>query len=235
MKIRVLITDDQDLVREGIGMLLERETDIDVVGQARDGREAVALARELQPDVVLMDVRMPGMDGVEATRVLTADDFLADRNRLVKVLVLTTYNVGESVRAALRNGASGFVLKDRASRDLVAAVREVAGGGAYLDPAVTMGVIEDLRIAPETAIVARSRLSQLTPRESEVFALVAHGLSNGDIARQLFLSEATVKTHVGRILMKMDLRDRAQAVAMAYQTGFVRVGEPPRRRGTTAG
>ena len=130
MKIRVLIADDQDLVREGIGMLLEREQDIDVIGQARDGREAVALAHELQPDVVLMDVRMPGMDGVEATRLLTADDFLADRNRLVKVLVLTTYNVGESVRAALRNGASGFVLKDRASRDLVAAVREVAAGGA---------------------------------------------------------------------------------------------------------
>ncbi|TWP51295.1 response regulator transcription factor [Lentzea tibetensis] len=223
MAIRVLLADDQDLVGEGIGMLLQREDGIDVVGDARNGREAVELARELQPDIVLMDVRMPELDGVAATSLITADDFAADPNRPVKVLVLTTYNVGAAVRDALRKGASGFLLKDRASTDLVAAVKVIARGEAWLDPAVTLDLIAELRAVPESTFAARDRLSQLTPRESEVLTYVARGMSNAEIAERLVLGEATVKTHVSRILMKLDLRDRAQAVAVAYQNGLVRV------------
>ncbi|GLZ34949.1 DNA-binding response regulator [Lentzea sp. NBRC 105346] len=223
MTIRVLVADDQDLVREGIGMLLQREEGIEVVGDARNGHEAVAKARELQPDIVLMDVRMPELDGVSATSVITADDFSADPDRPIKVLVLTTYNVGAAVRDALRKGASGFLLKDRASTDLMAAVKVVARGEAWLDPAVTLDLIAELRAVPESTFAARDRLGQLTPREAEVLTHIARGMSNSEIAQRLVLGEATVKTHVGRILMKLDLRDRAQAVAVAYQSGLVRV------------
>lgn len=203
-------------------MLLSRQEDFEVVGQARNGREVVELARTLAPDVVLMDVRMPEMDGVEATRHLTSDTFLANPDRPIKVLILTTYNVGSAVKEALRNGASGFALKDRASADLVAAVRAIAGGDAWLDPAVTLQLINEVRAAPVIGKVTGGRLQQLTPRETEVLTLVGQGLSNQEIAAHFVIGEATVKTHFGRIMMKLGLRDRAQAVVAAYENGLVR-------------
>jgi DNA-binding NarL/FixJ family response regulator len=229
MVTRVVLADDQDLVREGIGLLLSHAPGIELVGQARNGQEAVRLVRELRPDVLLMDVRMPELDGVSATRMLAAEGLLSDdpspgaRPR-IKVLILTTYNIDEAVRAALRSGADGFVLKDRAGTDLIAAVRAVVAGQAWLDPAVTAGVIRDLRAVPEVATDARDRLDRLTPREVEVLVLVAHGLTNREIADRLVVEEATVKTHLGRVLMKLGLSSRAQAVAAAYQAGLVRVG-----------
>lgn len=222
MNIRVVVADDQDLVREGISVLLSRQEGIEVVGQARNGREALDQALKLQPDVVLMDVRMPEMDGVEATRRLTSDTFLANPDSPIKVLILTTYNVGSAVKEALRNGASGFALKDRASADLVTAVRAIAAGDAWLDPAVTLELINEVRAAPVIGKVSGDRLPQLTPRETETLALIGQGLSNQEIAAYFVISEATVKTHFGRILMKMGLRDRAQAVVAAYESGLVK-------------
>ena len=220
MTYTVVLADDQPLVRAGIAMLLDAQPDIQVVGEAGDGQQAIDLARTHRPDVVVMDIRMPGMDGAAATRQLT-EDRSADPDHLTKVLMLTTFDDADAVQDALRSGASGFLLKHAAPQDLPNAVREVASGRAWIDPAIGRTVIAALTattpLAQATELTAR-----LTPREREVFTLVAQGLSNADICSQLFLSEATVKTHVARILMKTGARDRAQAVALAYTTGFLR-------------
>jgi DNA-binding NarL/FixJ family response regulator len=223
MTIRVLLADDQPLVRAGISMLLALEADIEVVGEAGDGSHTVELARALQPDVVLMDVRMPGMDGVEATRLITDDDFSVSTP--VKVLILTTYNVDEVVYGALRAGASGFLLKDAAPSELVAALQALARGDGWLAPAVTAGLLREFAARPGRKPGRPAELERLTAREREVLALVAHGLSNLEIAEHLVVSEATVKTHLGRVITKLGLRDRAQAVVIAYQSGLVKHGE----------
>ncbi|MDH4145684.1 MAG: response regulator transcription factor [Acidimicrobiia bacterium] len=220
--IRVLLVDDQALVRRGFRLIVESEADLCVVGEAANGREGVDEARRLRPDVVLMDVRMPEMDGVEATGAL-AGSGVADPCR---VLILTTFNIDDYVYAALRNGASGFLLKDAPPEDLVAAIRIVARGDALLDPAVTRTLIADVqRRAEPGRTVANPALDELTEREREVLVEVARGRSNAEIAEALFVSETTVKTHVGHILAKLGLRDRVQVVVAAYESGLVRPGD----------
>lgn len=216
--IRVVVVDDQPLVRAGISMLLQAEDGIEVVAEAGDGREAVAVTHTTRPDIVVMDVRMPGMDGVEATRRIVAD---TDADRLTRVLALTTFQEDEVVYAVLRAGASGFLLKQAAPADLVTAIRRVAGGDAWLDPAVTGAVIAALANMAGTSRSAAEFVAALTPREQEVLKLIAEGLSNAEIVDLLVVSEATVKTHVARILMKTGSRDRAQLVARAHQVGVV--------------
>lgn len=218
MTVRVLIADDQQLVRSGFRMILESEEDLEVVAEAPDGREAVAAIRRLKPDVALMDLRMPVMDGIAATTEVVSDGQLPTR-----VLVVTTFDTDEHVYAALRAGASGFVLKDAPPEELAAAVRLVADGEALLAPSVTRRVIEEFaRLSPEPG--GRASLEDLTEREVEVLKLVARGLSNSEIAAELTIGETTVKTHVGNILMKLDIRDRAQAVVTAYESGLVTPG-----------
>jgi DNA-binding NarL/FixJ family response regulator len=219
--IRVLIADDQPLMRTGFRMILDAEPDLEVVGEAADGAEAVWLAAYVRADVVLMDVRMPGMDGIEATRRL-AGDGVQDP---VRVLILTTFDLDEYVLSALRAGASGFLLKDVPPEDLVEAIRVVAAGDALLAPSVTRRLLD--RFAdrlPDPAAARPGALDSLTARELEVLGLVARGMSNAEIADHLVVSETTVKTHVGRLLAKLDLRDRVQAVVLAYETGIVRPG-----------
>ena len=219
MSIRVLLADDQALVRAGFRALLDATGGLDVVGEAADGDAAVRLAIELVPDVVLMDIRMPGSDGLAATARITADD----RLREVRVIVLTTFELDEYVFAALQSGASGFLVKDTEPAELLHAVRVVASGDALLSPGVTRRLIAEYasraRTAPPTA-----RLDQLTEREREVVALVAEGLSNDEIAARLYLSPATAKTHVSRAMVKLGVRDRAQLVVLAYECGLVRPG-----------
>ena len=221
MNISVVIADDQPLIRAGIAMLLSAEPDIDVVGEASDGRAVVELARSKRPDVVLMDIQMPELDGISATRLLTADNHGADQDRLTKVLVLTTFDDDEAVYGALRSGASGFLLKHAAPGDLIIAVRKVASGEAWIDPAVARKVISALASFNQVNKGAPEIVGRLTPREREVLVLMAHGLSNSEIRSRLFVSEATVKTHVARVVMKTGSRDRTQAVVLAYQSGLV--------------
>lgn len=223
MSISVVVADDQILVRAGIVMLLTAQPDIVVVGEAADGEQAVDLVKRLKPDVVLMDLQMPRMDGTTATRALTQDVATpeTDRDRLTKVLVLTTFADEEFVYAALRAGASGFLLKHAVPQDLIAAVHRVADGDAWIDPAVAGKVIQALAAGPqEGQRGASGRIAPLTRREREVLVLMAEGLSNHEIAAQLVVSEATVKTHAARVIMKTGCRDRAQAVALAYQSGL---------------
>jgi DNA-binding NarL/FixJ family response regulator len=216
VSIAVVVADDQDIVRAGFSALLDTQPDITVVGSAGDGAAAVRVCREQRPDVVLMDVRMPVMDGIEATRQLAADGDGGPR-----VLMLTTFDLDEYVYDALSAGASGFLLKDVAAERLFDAVRVVAAGDALLAPAVTRRLIgEFARMRPRPASPPE-RLRELTPRETEVLRLVAEGLSNGEIAQRLVVSEETVKTHVSRVLMKLGLRDRTQAVVTAYESGLV--------------
>ncbi len=210
--IRVLLADDQELVRSGFRLILELAEGIEVVGEAADGREAVRLAKELQPDVVLMDVRMPELDGIEATRQLRQAGVEA------RVLVLTTFDLDEYVYAALRAGASGFLLKDAPREQLVTAVRTVARGEALLAPAVTQRLIERFVARPAPAEAAPA-LAELSPASSRCCGSLARGLSNAEIAAELIVGEATVKTHVARVLRKLDLRDRVQAVVFAYESG----------------
>jgi DNA-binding NarL/FixJ family response regulator len=219
VSIRVLIADDQALVRDGFGMILDAQPDIDVVAEASDGREAIERARELRPDVVLMDIRMPEVDGIEATRRLLADDGGP------RVLMLTTFDQNEYVYEAMKAGASGFLLKDVRREELVNAVRVVAAGDALLAPALTRRLIEDFVRRPPPGSAPAGPLAELTEREREVLRLVSRGLSNHEIADALVVSDATVKTHVARILSKLGLRDRIQAVVLAYETGFVQPGE----------
>lgn len=217
--INVLLVDDQAMVRSGLRMILEAESDILVVDEASDGTEAVAKARRVRPDVILMDIRMPEMDGLEATRQIVA----AGGAEGPRVIVLTTFDIDDYVYEALRAGASGFLLKDAPADDLVAAIRVVAGGEALLAPAVTRRVIEAFATqAPPTSPVRG--LDDLTERETEVLQLIARGLSNGEIAEELFVGETTIKTHVSHILTKLGLRDRVQAVVAAYESGLVQPG-----------
>ncbi|HSL58747.1 MAG TPA: response regulator transcription factor [Acidimicrobiales bacterium] len=219
---RVLVVDDQALVRAGFVALLGSDPALEVVGEAGDGAEAIEVAAATHPDVVVMDIRMPGMDGIEATRHLAATDDPPG------VLVLTTFDLDEYVYAALRAGASGFLLKDTPPAELIAAVKVVAGGDALLAPGITRRLIADFaRAAPRPADAAHPEaLRFLTDRETEVLVEIARGLSNTEIAEKLFVGEATVKTHVGRILAKLNLSSRAQAVAVAYESGLVVPGEP---------
>ncbi|MCT2586463.1 response regulator [Actinophytocola gossypii] len=216
--IRVVLVDDQELMRAGFRMVLGAQEDVEVVGEAGNGAEAVELAASLRPDVVLMDVRMPVLDGVEATLRIT-------ERGLAKVLVMTTFDLDEYALSALRNGASGFLLKDTPSAHLVDALRSVASGDAVVSPSVTRRLLDRFLGAAGGQLRDAAVLDVLTDREREVLLLIAQGLSNTEIARKLFLSEATVKTHVGRVLAKLDLRDRVQAVVLAYETGLVRPGE----------
>lgn len=218
MTVSIVVADDQPLVRAGIAMLLRAEPDFEVVAEASDGREAVDVARSLSPDVVVMDVRMPVVDGVTATRLLAEDR--NDSDHLTRVLILTTFDEDETLYGALVAGAHGFLLKHAAPSDLVAAIRRLSGGESWIDPAVAGKVIAGLRQVPRPGHNSPQLLERLTFREREVLVLMAHGLSNREITDRLVLSEATVKTHVARILMKTGSRDRTQAVVLAYQTGL---------------
>jgi DNA-binding NarL/FixJ family response regulator len=216
--IRVAIADDQDLVREGLRMMLDAEPDLEVVAEAANGVDALAVAREHDPDVLLMDVRMPELDGIEATARL------ARAGARARVLVLTTFDLDEYVYRAMRAGASGFLLKDATRGQLAGAVRTVAAGDALLAPAITRRLIEDFCRGPVPSDELDGPASELSPRELDVIRLLARGLSNAEIAGELFLSEATIKSHVARLLAKLRLRDRVQAVVFAYESGLVRPG-----------
>jgi DNA-binding NarL/FixJ family response regulator len=216
--LRVVIADDQALVRVGFRLILETEEGIEVVAEAGNGEEAIAAVRRLRPDVVLMDVRMPGLDGLEATRRIVVG------GRTCRVIMLTTFDLDEYVYAALEAGASGFLLKDVSPEHLVASVRMVAAGDALLAPSITRRLIERFVHRDQVAAIAPRELTGLTAREREVLILMARGLSNAELAVRLHLSEATVKTHVARILSKLDIRDRVQAVVLAYETGLVQPG-----------
>jgi DNA-binding NarL/FixJ family response regulator len=219
--IRVLIADDQALVRAGFRMILDAEDDLEIVGEASDGAEAVELALDLRPDVVLMDIRMPEMDGIEATRRVAA----ANGEQPIRVLMLTTFDLNEYVYEALRAGASGFLLKDVPPEQLAAGIRVVAQGEALLAPSITKRLIEEFATAaPAQAPEPPKAFDELTARELEVFKLIARGMSNAEIAAELVVSETTVKTHVARLLMKLGLRDRVQAVVLAYESGVVQRG-----------
>ena len=220
MSLGVLIADDQALVRAGFRLILDAETDLDVVGEAEDGFQAVAAAQRLVPDIVLMDVRMPGLDGIEATRRLV------DSECSTKVLMLKTFDMDEYVYESLRAGASGFLLKDVPPEQLVAGIRAVASGEALLAPSVTRRMIEEFVRRPPNAVRPAPReLGQLTAREREVLVLMARGLSNAELAKEFVVSEATVKTHVAHVLAKLGLRDRVQAVVFAYESGVIRPSE----------
>jgi DNA-binding NarL/FixJ family response regulator len=218
--IRVLLADDQTLVRAGLRTLLESDDDLQVVGEATDGAEAVERARAARPDVVLMDIRMPVLDGLEATRRIVADELLAG----VRVVMLTTFDLDENVYEALRAGASGFLAKDVDPAELRHAVRVVARGDALLSPGVTRRLIAEFTARPTHQPAAAHRLEVLTDREREVLALIGEGLGNDDIAARLYMSPATAKTHVSRIMAKLAVHDRAQLVVLAYETGLVRPG-----------
>jgi DNA-binding NarL/FixJ family response regulator len=224
--IRILLVDDQALARAGFRMILDAEREMEVVGEAGDGREAIDQVRSLRPDVVLMDIRMPELDGLEASRRILADGVAGDE--APRILMLTTFDLDEYVYEALRAGASGFLLKDTPPEQLVAAIQVVAAGDALLSPSITRRVISEFVKGTGPKPQAQfPRLQDLTARELEVLVLIARGLSNAEIAKALYVSETTVKTHVARILMKLGLRDRVQAVVLAYEAGVVTPGDNP--------
>jgi len=219
MTIRVVVADDQGMVRSGFSTLLNAQPDIEVIGEAVDGQEAIARATGLRPDVILMDVRMPVLDGLQATRQITAMSLPS------RILILTTFDLDDYVYEALRAGASGFLLKDASAGELAAAVRVVAAGDGLLSPTVTRRLISEFARLGGPRTPARKKLKDLTERETEVLALVARGMTNTEIAAHLFVAQQTIKTHVSRVLMKLGARDRAQAVVFAYESGLVHPGE----------
>ena len=222
MTISVAIVDDQALMRDGFTMILGAQPDIEVVGDAENGRLGVELCQRTRPDVVLMDIRMPVLDGIEATKLVAADEQCD-----TKVLVLTTFDLDEYVYGAMRAGASGYLLKDTPAQELVAAVRVIAAGDALLSPSVTKRLIEEFASQPEPESISATLPADLTERERQALELLAHGLSNREIAAAMFNGEATAKTHVSRLLTKLGVRDRVQAVVLAYETGLVKPGESP--------
>jgi DNA-binding NarL/FixJ family response regulator len=221
MTLRVVIVDDQELMRAGFTMILNAQPDFEVVGEAEHGRAGVEVCRQVRPDIVMMDIRMPEMDGIEATQLITDDPSID-----TKVLVLTTFDLDEYVYAAVRAGASGYLLKDTPPQELLAALRVIADGNALLSPSVTKRLIEEFARQPEIESVETPQLADLTDRELEVLRLLASGLSNREIAEALYIGEATAKTHVSRVLTKLGVRDRVQAVVLAYEAGVVRPGSP---------
>ncbi|MFT6289583.1 MAG: DNA-binding NarL/FixJ family response regulator [Ilumatobacter sp.] len=221
MTLRVVIVDDQELMRAGFTMILNAQPDFEVVGEAEDGRAGVEVCRQVRPDIVMMDIRMPEMDGIEATQIIADDPSIE-----TKVLVLTTFDLDEYVYAAVRAGASGYLLKDTPPQELLAALRVIADGNALLSPSVTKRLIEEFARQPEIESVEAPQLADLTDRELEVLRLLASGLSNREIAEALYIGEATAKTHVSRVLTKLGVRDRVQAVVLAYEAGVVRPGSP---------
>jgi DNA-binding NarL/FixJ family response regulator len=221
--IRVLVVDDQPLARAGIKMLLQAEEDIDIVAEAADGEQALTQARAQRPDVILMDVRMPGTDGVEATRAVIDEGLTSQTGQPIGIIIFTTYDIDEAVYAALRAGASGFVIKDAAPIEIVAAIHAVATGEAWLDPTITRRLIDQFTTRPKPSAAMPAEMDLLTPREREVLILLAQGLSSSEVSRQLYISEATVKTHLAHVMAKLGVRDKAQAVIAAYQSGLVRV------------
>ncbi len=221
MSVRILLVDDQALIRAGFRMILEAEDDLEVVGECGDGTQAIDSVKRFAPDVVLMDIRMPEMDGIEATRRIVG----GNGETAVKVLMLTTFDLDEYVYDALRAGASGFLLKDVPADQLVAGIRLVAQGDALLAPSVTRRLIQEFSRSSRGRGERPAGLDELTPREAEVFKLMARGMSNAEIAGDLIVSETTVKTHVARILMKLEVRDRVQAVVLAYEAGVVAPGD----------
>ena len=225
--IRVVVVDDQPLVRAGISMLVNAEKGIDVVAEAVDGQDAIHKIRAERPDVVLMDVRMPGVDGVEATRAVIDEGLAAQNGQPVRVIILTTYDLDEVVYAALRAGASGFLIKDAAPTEIVAAICAVAAGEAWLDPAVTRRLIDDFVGRPEQNAFTSEEMAQLTPRGREVLILVAQGLSNADVAEQLVITEATVRAHLSRVIATLGVQEKSQAVVAAYQSRLVQLPPPP--------
>ncbi|HKR50210.1 MAG TPA: response regulator transcription factor [Pseudonocardiaceae bacterium] len=224
--IRVVIVDDHALMRAGMTMLVDTAEDITVVAEADNGQEALAQARTQCPDVILMDVRMPGTDGVEATRAIIDEGLTAQNGQPIKIIILTTFHLDEYVHAALRAGASGFLLKSAAPTEIVAAIRAVVAGKAWLDPAVTRRLIDDFATRPEQPMSTSAEIAQLTRREREVLIHLAQGLSNADVARKLFISEATVKTHLAHVMSKLGVNEKAQAVIAAYRTGLVQPPSP---------
>lgn len=221
MTLRVVIVDDQELMRVGFTMILNAQPDFEVVGEAENGRIGVEVCRQVRPDIVMMDIRMPEMDGIEATRLITDDP-----NIDTKVLVLTTFDLDDYVYAAVRAGASGYLLKDTPPQELLAALRVIADGNALLSPSVTKRLIEEFARQPELESAETPQLADLTDRELEVLRLLASGLSNREIAETLYIGEATAKTHVSRVLTKLGVRDRVQAVVLAYEAGVVTPGSP---------
>jgi DNA-binding NarL/FixJ family response regulator len=219
--LRVVIVDDQELMRAGFTMILNAQPDFEVVGEAEDGRAGVEVCRQARPDIVMMDIRMPEMDGIEATQLITDDPSLD-----TKVLVLTTFDLDEYVYAAVRAGASGYLLKDTPPQELLAALRVIADGNALLSPSVTKRLIEEFARQPEIESIDSPQLGELTERELEVLRLLATGLSNREIAAALYIGDATAKTHVSRVLTKLGVRDRVQAVVLAYEAGVVTPGSP---------
>jgi DNA-binding NarL/FixJ family response regulator len=219
--VRVAIADDQPLIRSGLRTMLDHAVDLELVGEAADGEAAVEVARRSRPDVLLMDIRMPGIDGIEATRRITGDTALSG----VRIVVLTTFDADDYVHAAIRAGASGFLLKDAAPEDVLDAVRVVAAGDALLAPSVTRRLIEELAARPDPERPPPPRLEVLTEREREVLALVGRGLSNAEVGERLYVSPATAKTHVSHVMTKLYARDRAQLVVIAYESGLIRPGE----------
>jgi DNA-binding NarL/FixJ family response regulator len=219
MSLRLVLADDQELIRTGFRMILE-SAGMEVVGEAADGKEAIERVQSLKPDVVLMDVRMPHMDGVEATRAIAS----APEDDRARVLILTTFDLDEYVYAALRAGASGFLLKDAPKDELLRAIHAVAAGDALIAPSITRRLIDEFARRPDVAAADPASVQMLTPREIDVLKLVAGGLSNSEIAAQLVVGEATIKTHVGHVLMKLGVRDRVQAVVFAYENGLVKPG-----------
>ncbi|HEV7452186.1 MAG TPA: response regulator transcription factor [Pseudonocardiaceae bacterium] len=219
--VRVVIVDNEPLTRAGIVILANAEEDITVVAEAADGQDALTQIRAHRPDVVLMDVRMPRTDGVAATRAVIDEALTTQSGQPIRIIILTVFHLDEYVHAALRAGASGYLLKDAAPTDIAAAIRAVAAGQAWLGPAVTRRLIDEFATRPDQHTPTPTQMTQLTPREREVLTLLAHGLSNADVAGQLSISQATVKTHLARVMMKLEVQEKAQAVAAAYQTGLV--------------
>ena len=229
--IRVMVVDDQPMARAGIRMLLKNEEDIEVVAEAVDGQDALTQARAQRPDVILMDLRMPGTDGVAATRAVVKEGLTAHSAQPIRIIILTTYDIDQYVYDALHAGASGFLLKHVIPAEIAAAIHAVAEGGAWLDPSVACRLIDTFNTPPDLRTSTPAQLAELTPREQEVLILLAQGLSNAEVGAQLHIAEATVRTHLARVMSKLDVREKAQAVIAAYQAGLV---QPPAPRPSTS-